>query len=107
MTVLNRTQAKALTRQQLRLVQTRLLSTWQTSAAIAQHCGLPARTVLARPDLSLADLRQLKAGDIFPVTINRSLPLIVGDRIVALGSFGEQDGRAAFQIEKLAQETGQ
>ena len=81
---------------------------WQ--ARIAQRMRdirLPARTVLARPDLSLADLMRLKAGDIIPVTINRSLPLIVGDRIVAHGSIGEQDGRAAFQIEKLAQETGQ
>ena len=38
---------KPLTRQQIKLVQSRLLSTWQTSAAIAQHCGMPARTVLA------------------------------------------------------------
>jgi flagellar motor switch protein FliM len=64
---------------------------------------LPARTVLARPSLSLADLMQLKAGDVIPVAIHRSLPLIVGDRIVAHGSIGEQDGRAAFRIEKLAQ----
>ena len=45
---------------------------------------------------------ELKAGDIIPVNISRSLPLIVGDRIVAHGSIGEQDGRAAFQIEKLS-----
>ena len=64
---------------------------------------LPARTVLARPHLSLADLMELKVGDVIPVTIGRSLPLIVGNRIVAHGSIGEQDGRAAFQIEKLAQ----
>lgn len=81
---------------------------WQ--ARIAQRMRdirLPARTVLARPNLSLADLMQLKSGDIIPVTISRSLPLIVGDRIVAHGSIGEQDGRAAFQIEKLAQGTDQ
>lgn len=64
---------------------------------------LPARTVLARPNLSLADLMELKVGDVIPVTIGRSLPLIVGNRIVAHGSIGEQDGRAAFQIEKLVQ----
>jgi flagellar motor switch protein FliM len=62
---------------------------------------LPARTVLARPDLSLSELMGLQPGDIIPVHINRSLPLIVGDRIVAHGSIGEQDGRAAFMIEKL------
>jgi flagellar motor switch protein FliM len=64
---------------------------------------LPARTVLARPNLSLAELMQLKAGDVIPVNIGRSLPLIVGDRIVAHGTIGEQEGRAAFQIEKLVQ----
>ncbi|WP_313806079.1 flagellar motor switch protein FliM [Sphingobium sp.] len=81
---------------------------WQTRiAARMRDIRLPARTVLARPNLSLAELMQLKAGDIIPVTINRSLPLIVGDRVVAHGSIGEQDGRAAFQIEKLAQEPGQ
>ncbi|EQB15143.1 flagellar motor switch protein FliM [Sphingobium quisquiliarum P25] len=78
---------------------------WQARIANRMRdIRLPARTVLARPNLSLADLMKLKAGDIIPVTIGRSLPLIVGDRIVAHGSIGEQDGRAAFQIEKLAQE---
>ncbi|WP_022683761.1 flagellar motor switch protein FliM [Sphingobium bisphenolivorans] len=76
---------------------------WQARVATRMRdIRLPARTVLARPNLSLAELMQLKAGDVIPVTINRSLPLIVGDRIVAHGSIGEQDGRAAFQIEKLA-----
>lgn len=42
-----RSSARPLGRAALKLVQTRLLPTWQTSAAIAQHCGLPARTVLA------------------------------------------------------------
>ena len=63
--------------------------------------------MLARPNLSLADLMELKVGDVIPVTIGRALPLIVGNRIVAHGTIGEQDGRAAFQIEKLAQETDQ
>ena len=81
---------------------------WQARiASRMRDIRLPARTVLARPNLSLAELMQLKAGDVIPVTINRSLPLIVGDRIVAHGSIGDQDGRAAFQIEKLAQEPGQ
>jgi flagellar motor switch protein FliM len=82
----------------------RLDPVWQARIANRMRdIRLPARTVLARPNLSLADLMQLKAGDIIPVTISRSVPLIVGDRIVAHGSIGDQDGRAAFQIEKLAQ----
>ncbi|WP_176591928.1 flagellar motor switch protein FliM [Sphingobium sp. EM0848] len=77
---------------------------WQGRIATRMRdIRLSTRTVLARPNLSLAELMQLKAGDVIPVTINRSLPLIVGDRIVAHGSIGEQDGRAAFQIEKLVQ----
>ncbi|WP_097092869.1 flagellar motor switch protein FliM [Novosphingobium sp. Chol11] len=77
---------------------------WQARIANRMRdIRLPARTVLARPNLSLADLMQLKTGDIIPINISRSLPLIVGDRIVAHGSIGEQDGRAAFQIEKLLQ----
>lgn len=77
---------------------------WQARIARQmRNIRLPARTVLARPNLSLAELMQLKTGDVIPVTINRSLPLIVGDRIVAHGTIGEQEGRAAFQIEKLVQ----
>jgi flagellar motor switch protein FliM len=77
---------------------------WQARIARRMRdIRLPARTVLARPNLSLAELMQLKVGDVIPVTIGRSLPLIVGNRIVARGSIGEQDGRAAFQIEKIVQ----
>ena len=77
---------------------------WQARIARRMRdIRLPARTVLARPNLSLAELMQLKVGDVIPVTISRSLPLIVGDRVIAHGTVGEQDGRAAFQIEKLVQ----
>ena len=74
-----------------------------------EHIGWLAenRRWLAGDNLSLADLMELKVGDVIPVTIGRALPLIVGNRIVAHGTIGEQDGRAAFQIEKLAQETDQ
>ncbi|MDI1297191.1 MAG: FliM/FliN family flagellar motor switch protein, partial [bacterium] len=77
---------------------------WQARIARRMRdIRLPARTVLARPNLSLAELMQLKVGDVIPVTIGRNMPLIVGNRIVAHGTIGEQDGRAAFQIEKLVQ----
>lgn len=64
---------------------------------------LPAKTVLARPNMSLDELLQLEPGDVIPVHVARSLPLIVGNRIVAHGTIGEQNGRAAFMIETLAQ----
>ena len=63
---------------------------------------LPARTVLARPDLRMTELMALKPGDVINIHIARHLPLLIGDRVFAHGTIGEQDGRAAFMIEKLA-----
>lgn len=75
---------------------------WQTRIERQMsNIRLPARTVLARPSLSLTELIALQPGDVIPVHINRNLPLIVGDRIIAQGSIGEQDGRVAFMIEKM------
>ncbi|MET0370764.1 MAG: FliM/FliN family flagellar motor switch protein [Sphingobium sp.] len=77
---------------------------WRTRIARRMmDIRLPARSILARPNLTVAELMQLKEGDIIPVNIGRRLPLVVGNRIVAHGTIGEQDGRAAFQIEKLVQ----
>ncbi len=67
-----------------------------------QDVRLPARTVLARPNLKMSELMALKPGDVININIARHLPLIVGDRVFAHGTIGEQDGRAAFMIEKLA-----
>jgi flagellar motor switch protein FliM len=50
---------------------------WQ--ARVARQMGdirLPAKTVLARPSLTLTELLNLKNGDVIPVNIARSLPLI-------------------------------
>jgi flagellar motor switch protein FliM len=74
-------------------------------ARIAQQMGnirLPAKTVLARPSLNLTELLALKPGDVIPVNIQRTLPLIVNNRVLAQGTIGEQNGRAAFMIEKLS-----
>lgn len=64
---------------------------------------IQARTVLARPELPLAELIQLQAGDIIPVSLSRYVPLIVAGRRIALGTVGEHDGRAALKIEKMDQ----
>lgn len=75
---------------------------WQ--ARLARQMGnirLPAKTVLARPSLTLNELLNLKNGDVIPVTIERFLPLLVGNRVLAEGTIGEQSGRAAFMIEKM------
>lgn len=62
----------------------------------------PVRTVLARPNLKMIELVSLKPGDVIPIHISRHLPLLVGDRVFSHGTIGEQDGCAAFMIEKLA-----
>ncbi len=62
---------------------------------------IEARTVLARPELSLSELMQLREGDVIPVSLNKLVPLIVAGRRVALGSVGERDGKAALKIEKM------
>lgn len=78
---------------------------WQ--ARLARQMGqirLPAKTVLARPTLTLSELLNLKSGDVIPVNIARTLPLIVDSRVIAQGSIGEQNGRAAFMIETIAKD---
>jgi len=67
-----------------------------------EQVRLPVKTVLARPNLKMSELVALKPGDVIPIHISRHLPLIVGDRVYAHGTLGEQDGVAAFMIEKLA-----
>jgi flagellar motor switch protein FliM len=71
-------------------------------AECVDNVRLPARTVLARPNLKMTELMALKPGDVIDIHIARHLPLLVGDRVFAHGTIGEQDGRAAFMIEKLA-----
>ena len=72
----------------------------QLSAALAD-VRIEARTVLARPELSVSELVQLKVGDVIPVSIPASVPLLVEGRTVAVGSIGEQDGKAALRIERI------
>jgi flagellar motor switch protein FliM len=43
----------------------------------------------------------LKPGDVIPVTLSATVPLLVGQRHVAEGSIGEQDGRAALMIQQI------
>jgi len=62
---------------------------------------LPVRSVLARPTLSLPELAELKPGDIIPISAPRSLPLLIGERVFARGTLGEQNGLAAFRIEHI------
>jgi len=73
---------------------------WRLGEALAQ-VSLPVRSVLARPEISVADLLALKAGDVIPITLPPRTPLLAGSRKIADGVIGEQDGRAALMIEKV------
>jgi flagellar motor switch protein FliM len=76
---------------------------WETQLTRrVEQVRLPVKTVVARPNLKMSELMELKLGDVIPIHISRHLPLIVGDRVFAHGTIGEQDGVAAFMIEKLA-----
>lgn len=68
---------------------------------------IDARTMLARPELSVAELMHLKVGDVIPVSIPASVPLLVEGRTVAVGSIGEQDGKAALKVERITRRMAQ
>lgn len=66
-----------------------------------EQVSLPVRSVLARPEISVAELLSLKVGDVIPITLPPRTPLLAGARRIADGVIGEQDGRAALMIEKV------
>ena len=72
-------------------------------AASVGEVRVKARTVLARPQLSLSELMQLQPGDVIPVSLPQRVPLLVEGRRIAVGTVGEHDGRAALKIDKLEQ----
>ncbi len=70
-------------------------------AKALENVSFPVRSVVARPTLSVSELLSLKPGDVIPITLSPRVPLIVGNRRLAEGTIGEQEGRAAFQIETI------
>jgi flagellar motor switch protein FliM len=70
-------------------------------ARALENVSFPVRSVVARPTLSVQELMALKVGDVIPITLSPRVPLIVGNRRLAEGTIGEQEGRAAFQIETI------
>ena len=75
---------------------------WRGRMAHAlENVRLPVRSVLARPELSVSQLMQLKVGDVIPITLAPKAPLIVANRKLAHGTIGEREGRAALMIEQV------
>ena len=75
-------------------------------AAAVGNVRVKARTVLARPELSLAELMQLQPGDVIPISLPAHVPLLVEGRSIAFGTIGEHDGRAALKIDKIVKRSG-
>jgi flagellar motor switch protein FliM len=73
-------------------------------ARALENVSFPVRSVIARPTLSVQELMALKVGDVIPITLSPRVPLIVGNRRLAEGTIGEQEGRAAFQVETIGTE---
>ncbi len=77
-------------------------SEWRERMSLALgEVRIQARSVLARPTLSVSELLGLQPGDVIPVSLPAMVPLLVAGRQVAVGKMGEQDGRAALKVEKV------
>lgn len=72
----------------------------QIEAAMLQ-VHLPVRSVIARPEITVETLFRLSPGDIIPLILPQTVPVIVSGRVLARGSIGEANGRAAIRIEQL------
>lgn len=70
-------------------------------AAALDGVRLEARSVLARPSLSVSELLRLSVGDVIPISMPAVVPLLVEGRQIAVGKLGEQDGHAAIRIERM------
>ena len=62
---------------------------------------LPLRVQLAELKLSAQRLMSLRPGHVLPISVARSVPLMVQGQRLATGSIGEQDDRIALQIERV------
>lgn len=75
---------------------------WRQRLAWAvEDIRLPVRSVLARPELTMAQLMTLKPGDVIPINLAPKVPLLVGSKRFAEGTIGEQEGRAALLVETV------
>lgn len=75
--------------------------------AATMRVRLPARTILTRSDISFQRLLTLAPGDVLPLRLPTQIPLVVAGHIIAHGSLGEANGRAALLIEKMEKEMDQ
>jgi len=66
---------------------------------------LPLHVVLAEFDLSLARLQTLGPGDTIPLAMDRQVPLMVGDTVLAHGAVGTAEDRMAIRLTRFPAST--
>lgn len=62
------------------------------------HVEFPVRAVLVDTELSLSRLMRLEPGALIPVALNRSVPLLIEQAVIAHGTVGEVDDRVALEV---------
>ncbi len=62
---------------------------------------LNVRAILARPELNAATVARLGIGDVFSIARPARVPLLVGDRRLAIGTLDECDGGPVIRIDHL------
>lgn len=61
---------------------------------------LPVRAILVDMAVPVSTLSRLKPGMVIPVAVARSVPLVAGDQVIAHGTVGAMDDRAALQLTR-------
>jgi len=70
-----------------------------TRAAMA--IKFPVRSVLAEPTISLAQLMELKVGDVIPIAFGNDVPVMVGGDRFGVGTVGTSNGKAAIKLTRI------
>jgi flagellar motor switch protein FliM len=76
--------------------------TWSGSLTrAAMTIQFPVRSVLAEPNISLAQLMELKVGDVIPIAFGKDVPVMVGGDRFGTGTVGTSNGKAAIKLTKI------
>lgn len=63
---------------------------------------LPLTAILVDMAMPVSALANLQPGALIPVSVARSVPLIIGDQTIAHGTVGSMDDRIALQLTKIS-----
>lgn len=67
----------------------------------AMNVKFEVRSVLAEPTIPLAQLMELKVGDVIPVSFGADVPVMVGTDRLGIGTVGTSNGKAAIRITQI------